>query len=171
MPARTSLASTATPAMLTVAAGRVAGPLLRADAHDLPFDDDRFDLSVAITLLEFADRPEQVVEELIRLTRPGGRVAVAALNPASPWGFAHRRRLRRPPWTDACRRTRAAVARLLSGHGRVELHATLYAPGALPGLQRLGGLLESARRLFPAAGAFQLGVVHLPSSPSGPSAG
>lgn len=150
--------------MLALAADRVAGPLLLADAHHLPFEDGRFGLTVAITLLEFADRPEQVVDELVRVTRPAGRVAVATLNPASPWGLAHRRRLGRPPWTAACLHTRAELAGLLTGHGRLQLHAALYAPGALPGVHRLGGLLETAGRLVPAAGAFQLGVIHLPPS-------
>jgi ubiquinone/menaquinone biosynthesis C-methylase UbiE len=154
--------------MLAVAAGRVDAPLLRADAHRLPFADGCFDVVVAVTLLEFADRPQEIVDELVRVARPDGRVAVAVLNPRSPWGLAHRRRLRRPPWSRACLRTRAELAALLAGHGRVRLHAALYAPGAVPGLDRIGPAVETLGGVLPAAGAFQVGVLALAHAQSRP---
>lgn len=149
------------PAMLTIASGRVTSPLVEADAHALPFPDATFDVAVAITLLEFADRPDHVVDELVRVTRPGGRLAVATLNPHSPWGLAHRRRLHQPPWTDACLRTRQQLGELVADRGTVQLHAALYAPGPLPGLHIGGPAIERIGRLAPAAGAFQIAVVDL----------
>ena len=145
--------------MLALAASRVAGPLVEADAHALPFPDAGFDVSVAVTLLEFADRPEQIIDELVRIIRPGGRLVVASLNPASPWGLAHRRELQRPPWFNACLRSRDELHDLLAGRGRVRQHAALYAPGALPALPTYGPVLERIGRLFPAAGAFQIAVI------------
>ncbi len=83
--------------MLEIARRRTDAQLLQCDAHGLALPDDTFDLAVAVTLLEFADRATEVIDELARVTRPGGRIAVAALNPRSPWGLVHRRKLRRPP--------------------------------------------------------------------------
>jgi SAM-dependent methyltransferase len=119
------------PDMLTVAAANLAGPRLVADAQRLPFATGAFDLTVPLTLLEFVDDPARVVAELARVTRPGGRLLIAALNRASPWGLAHHRRLRRPPWTAArgsspaarwsrcppTRPTSKAVAALLQAQG------------------------------------------------------
>jgi SAM-dependent methyltransferase len=150
------------PAMLQLARHRTRARLLRADAHAVPLDDDTFDLAVAITLLEFADRAEQVIAELVRVTRPGGRIAVAALNPHSPWGLVRRRELRRPPWTDACLRPPDELRALLAEHGPVQLHAALYAPAAFAGLTRLGPAIEHLGRPFPRLGAFQLATLDLP---------
>ncbi len=46
------------------------------DAHRLPFDDASFDASVAVTLLEEVDA-DRALAELVRVTRPGGRIGVA----------------------------------------------------------------------------------------------
>jgi SAM-dependent methyltransferase len=46
------------------------------DAHHLPFDDASFDATVAVTLLEEVDA-DRALAELVRVTRPGGRVGVA----------------------------------------------------------------------------------------------
>jgi SAM-dependent methyltransferase len=147
------------PGMLAVAAANLAGPRLVADAQRLPFASGVFDLTVALTLLEFVDEPARVVAELARVTRPGGRLLVAALNRASPWGLAHRRRLRRPPWTAARFLTRSTLRTLGRVHGTVRLQAVLYAPAAVPGLAVVGPLLEGLGRPLPWLGAYQLLVV------------
>jgi SAM-dependent methyltransferase len=49
-----------------------------ADAEALPYPDGRFDAAVTIFGAMFADRPERVVSELVRVTRPGGLVAMAS---------------------------------------------------------------------------------------------
>lgn len=103
--------------MLTVAARRVQAPLLAADAGQLPFRDEAFDVTIAVTVCEFTASPAAVVAELARVTRPGGRVVIGALNRRSPWGLARHRQLR------------ALGAR----HGQVKLHGTLVMPGAVPG--------------------------------------
>jgi SAM-dependent methyltransferase len=45
------------------------------DAHALPFADDAFDATISVTMLEEVDA-DQVLAELVRVTRPGGRVGV-----------------------------------------------------------------------------------------------
>jgi ubiquinone/menaquinone biosynthesis C-methylase UbiE len=46
------------------------------DGAQLPFKDDGFDLTLAITVLLHVADPLAVVREMARVTRPGGRVAV-----------------------------------------------------------------------------------------------
>jgi ubiquinone/menaquinone biosynthesis C-methylase UbiE len=144
------------PAMLAVAAHRVRVPLLAADACRLPFQDAAFDVAIAVTVCEFTASPAAVVAELARVTRPGGRIVIGALNRRSPWGLARRRRLRRPPLQQARFLTRGQLRALGARHGRVRLYGTLIAPGAIPGTWP-GPLLEAAgRRACPAIGAFQV---------------
>lgn len=147
------------PAMLAVASTRVQGPLVVADAHRLPFPGDVFDVTVAVTLCEFTADPVQVVGELARVTRPGGRIVVGALNRRSPWGGAGWRRLRQPPWDAARFLRRRELLAVGTHHGRAAVTGALFAPGVAPGGQ-LGRLLErGGRRALPALGAFQLLVV------------
>jgi SAM-dependent methyltransferase len=49
---------------------------VQGDAHELPFRDGSFDLVYARYLLEHVAAPEQVLREMRRVTRTGGRVAV-----------------------------------------------------------------------------------------------
>lgn len=54
-----------------------------ADAADLPFPDDHFDACQAQTLLGHVADPVPVVAELVRVTRPGGRVVILDLDQGS----------------------------------------------------------------------------------------
>jgi len=55
------------------------------DATSLPFDDGSFDLACTLRTLHHVHRPELVVAELARITRPGGRVLVVdQLAPIDP---------------------------------------------------------------------------------------
>ncbi len=47
-----------------------------ADGAALPLGSNRFDVALAITVLLHVARPETVVREMVRVTRPGGRVGV-----------------------------------------------------------------------------------------------
>src|SRR5262245_41151175 len=47
------------------------------DAEALPYVDDQFDTTVSMFGAMFAYRPERVAAELLRVTRPGGHVAMA----------------------------------------------------------------------------------------------
>jgi len=147
------------PAMPAVAARRARTPLIVADAQRLPFDDATFDGTVAVTLCEFVTDPHLTVGELSRVTRRGGRIAVGALNPLSPRGVARRQHFQRPPWHAAHFVARWELAALGRQFGRVTLHAALFAPGALPGLDKVGPLLEGLGRAFPRFGAFKVLVI------------
>jgi SAM-dependent methyltransferase len=54
--------------------GRLA--FRRADGHRLPFADRRFDAVLAITVILHVEDALRVVKEMVRVTRPGGRVGV-----------------------------------------------------------------------------------------------
>ena len=62
------------------------------DMECLPFKDDSFDKTVSITALEFIPDAKNAINELFRVTRPGGCVVVATLNILSPW--ATRRKMK-----------------------------------------------------------------------------
>ena len=51
------------------------------DAESLPYVDDQFDTTVTMFGAMFAYRPERAAAELLRVTRPGGRVAMANWTP------------------------------------------------------------------------------------------
>lgn len=143
-------------AMLTVARERGVMPLIAADACALPLRDGSVDLAVAMTVMEFVADPHAVIAELARVTRPGGRVVVGALNTRSPWGLAHRHDFRAPPWDTARFLTRRQLRGLGARHGRVRVTGALFAPGQLPGLGVFGAICELAGRAVPFLGAFQV---------------
>jgi SAM-dependent methyltransferase len=63
---------------------RIAGCVVAfevGDAEALPFVDDQFDTTVTMFGAMFAYRPDRVTGELLRVTRPGGRVAMANWTP------------------------------------------------------------------------------------------
>ena len=53
------------------------------DAEDLPYDDASFDLVVSMYGAMFAPRPERAAAEMVRVTRPGGRIAMTNWVPTS----------------------------------------------------------------------------------------
>ena len=68
------------PELLAHARERAAGfgnvEFVEADATALPFPDASFDLTATIRTLHHVPRPELVIAELARVTRPGGRALV-----------------------------------------------------------------------------------------------
>jgi SAM-dependent methyltransferase len=80
-----------TPQMLEVAQRRAddAGVEVRwtqGDAEDLPFDDGHFDVVLSAFGCMFAPRHEVVADELARVLRPGGRLAVCSWTPEGAIG-------------------------------------------------------------------------------------
>ena len=141
------------PAMLTLAATR--GPVTRADAHQIPLADASMDATVTVATLEFTADPAQVLAEMARVTRPGGRLVAAVLNPASPWGILDQP-ARRAPYTSGCFLPRGDLLALGRRHGHARISGALFAAGRLPALRVLGPVLETTGKLTPRFGAFQL---------------
>jgi SAM-dependent methyltransferase len=66
------------PGMVAHARARVPGADIRpGDAERLPWPDRGFDLVVSINALQFADDTLAALTECIRVTRPGGQIAIA----------------------------------------------------------------------------------------------
>jgi ubiquinone/menaquinone biosynthesis C-methylase UbiE len=70
------------PSLLEAAAGwaRREGLTIRfqeGNVEEIPFDDAEFDVVLSMFGLMFAARPDRAMEELARVTRPGGQVALA----------------------------------------------------------------------------------------------
>jgi len=71
------------PALLDIARGRAAAEHIEADfveapAEQLPFEDASFDVAVSAIGIMFAADHDRAAEELTRVVRPGGRIAVAS---------------------------------------------------------------------------------------------
>ena len=96
-----------------------------ADMRVLPFAGGCFDKCVSITALEFIDDARTAMDELFRVTRPGGTIVVATLNSLSPW---------------AERRKEDAAAHAQS----VFRHARFRSPDEMAALAPVGGVLRTA---------------------------
>lgn len=70
------------------------------DAEALPYEDGSFDLVVSLIGAMFAPRPERVTAELLRVTRPGGRIVMGNWTPESFVGDFFRTVGRRAPPPD-----------------------------------------------------------------------
>jgi len=62
---------------------------VQGDMRNLPFAEAAFDKAVSVTAIEFIEEAKVAVEEMFRVTKPGGIIVIATLNSLSPW--AHRR--------------------------------------------------------------------------------
>lgn len=161
------------PAMLAVAAHRTTASLLRADGQRLPLRSASVDVAIASTVCEFATDPVGLVAELVRITRPGGRVVVGSLNRHSPWGIANRSSFREPPWDTARFLSPTELEHLGTAHGRVTIRQQLFAPTALPLLSTWGPIVEYVgRTIAPGSGAFTVMTIererHFPGLGAGP---
>ncbi len=84
--------------MLRAAARKMPGDSFSAvegDMRRLPFKEGIFAKAVSITALEFIEDARTAVEELFRVTKPGGYVLVATLNSLSPWAERRNAKTRR----------------------------------------------------------------------------
>ena len=59
------------------------------------------DGAVTVATLEFTADPARVLTEMARITRPGGRMVAAVLNPARLWGILDQP-ARRAPYASGC---------------------------------------------------------------------
>jgi SAM-dependent methyltransferase len=157
------------PAMLAAARRKAPGArLVEGDVRRLPFADGEFDLVLAVTLFCVLDTPARAsaARELVRVSRPGGRIVIGELAPFSLWAAGRRLRawLGSRAWagvrfataTELCGLLRAAGASATSArHG-------LYLPPLAPrALIRHADALERIARPF---GPFGAGFVAVRAS-------
>ncbi len=76
---------------------------LRGDAENLPFRDASFDASISAGSIEYWPNPQRGIEEMARVTKPGGKVVILA--PRKPDGYIARKfaeSIMLFPTTDEC---------------------------------------------------------------------
>jgi ubiquinone/menaquinone biosynthesis C-methylase UbiE len=151
------------PEMLAAARLKVpSATLLEGEVTELPFADASFDLSLAVTLLCFVEDAQSAVRELVRVTRPGGRVVLAELNRWSPWAAWRRVKAWRgsETWRAAHFYSPRELARLLrdAGAQRVRSEAAAYLPPGAPAWLRARAASHERRwrRLGSIGAAFSL---------------
>jgi SAM-dependent methyltransferase len=76
-----------TPELLEIARGRAAEEGMEiafgeGNAEELPYDDEEFDVVTSVFGAMFAPKQAATAAELLRVTRPGGTIAVTAWTPA-----------------------------------------------------------------------------------------
>jgi ubiquinone/menaquinone biosynthesis C-methylase UbiE len=119
-----------------------------ADAHELPFENGRFDVAAAITAIEFARDAVVVVREMARCTvTPGGAILVGILNALAGINI-ERQEADILPYADARFFSPEEVEELLGPYGRVRILVRAFAPLA----ERVGRQLGSRH------GAFIVGI-------------
>lgn len=106
--------------------GNQLTPDVRANFSELPLLSDSVDIVVLIHILEFADYPVQILEEVYRTLIPGGRLIILGFNPWSLWGLKKTlTREKQFPWKGKYW-SRAQVSQWLRSYGCViEMNKTL----------------------------------------------
>jgi ubiquinone/menaquinone biosynthesis C-methylase UbiE len=119
------------------------------DATALPFADGEFDLVLTVTLLCFLSPRDRVktVGELVRVTRPGGRVVIGDLAHSSLWAVERRVKAWRGSemWRPAHFTTARALHRLLRMGGATAIstcHGLYLPPWQLQPLIRHAATIE-----------------------------
>lgn len=151
------------PGML--AAARLKAPaatFVEGEVTRLPFEDQTFDLALAVTVLCFVTDPRRAVSELVRVTRPGGRVVLAELGRYSLW--AAKRRIAgwrgSETWAHAYFYRPDELGALLrdAGAGEIRTASAAYLPPGAPGwlLSRAGSVEWWGRRFGGLGAAFAL---------------
>jgi len=105
-----------------------------AVAEALPFEDDVADGVLFFATLEFVRDPDAALREALRITRPGGWLAVGLLHALSPWAalYRHLADQGEAPWSTARFFTPEDLARRV-GHPPIATTGAVHlAPQAVP---------------------------------------
>jgi len=132
-----------------------------ADVHHLPFKDETFDVSVAITTLEFARNPAGVIHEMVRCTRhSNGKLIFGVLNCCASIN-RKRRKSGIQPYLDARFFSPSQLRNMLEPYGEPKVFSTAFVP-SLESLLFLAPVLNKiGRLLYLPTGALIVGSVEL----------
>ncbi len=64
----------------------LSATVVQGDAEDLPFGDNEFDVTFSLIGAMFAPRPELVASEMVRVTKPGGKIVMGNWTPTGLTG-------------------------------------------------------------------------------------
>ena len=132
-----------------------------ADGHSLPFPDDTFDVTAAITTLEFVRDPESVVAQMVRCTRkPEGELLVGVLNERASLN-RRRKQDSQSLWAAARLFSPEELEQLLQTYGSAEITVAGFVP-AQTWLMPFASCFDCiARMLRSQKGAFITAVLEL----------
>ncbi len=126
----------------------------RAPGERLPFSEDSFDLTAATTVIYFVAQPSAVLGEMVRVTRPGGTIAMldphSSMDRRSVREYCERRRL--GPQDTRKLLTWAIASERCLRFEEHEIRALLAGAGveSIELERRMGGLVWFARARKPA---------------------
>ncbi len=164
------------PAMLGAARNKApAARLVEGSITRLPFADGEFDLSLAVTVFCFLSDEEraEAARELVRVTRPGGRVVIGDLARYSLWAAQRRIKgwLGSRTWRAARFTTAGELETILrhAGAGEIVSRHGLYLPPVdRPiAVARAAAIERLGRGLGPAGAAFVAVRAERPSLATG----
>ncbi|MFZ2147496.1 MAG: class I SAM-dependent methyltransferase [Sedimentisphaerales bacterium] len=127
-----------------------------ADGHSLPFPDETFNATAAITTLEFVRDTDAVLQEMIRCTRKSGRILLGVLNALSK---VNRQRANSPesPYAAAHFFSPVELKEFLEPYGQVEITVGGFVPAQswlipfAPWFDCVAGMFGSQKGAFIAA--------------------
>jgi len=137
-------------AMLQVAREKDCGVTWQQGAAEaLPYADGAFELVLSVTALEFMPDPAQALAEMFRVVAPGGRLVVAVLNAASPWGRARQREAQEQgtPFRQAHFYAPDEFVAALSAYGQQRWNSSVFFAPSGRGMG-IAGLLERLGQAF-----------------------
>jgi ubiquinone/menaquinone biosynthesis C-methylase UbiE len=97
---------------------------IQGDMLYLPFKNGVFAKTVSITALEFIADAQKAVDELFRVTRPGGWVVLGTLNSLSPWAARRKAKTEKHVLQEAYFRSPQDLLKLspLKGYSKTAVH-------------------------------------------------
>jgi len=112
-------------AMLEVALGKNIGQtnFIQANAEQLSFKNEQFDVIVSITMLEFVDDIKIALNEMFRVLKNNGWLILGCLNLHSPLG---KNKANDPTFKNAHFFTKEELYQLLSNWGNPIIKETVY---------------------------------------------
>jgi len=131
-----------------------------ADGHSLPFADGTFDITAAVTILEFVRDAELVLREMVRCTRKSGRILLGVLNELSK---VNRQKANSPesPYSAARLFSPIELKEFLEPFGQVEITVAGFVP-TQSWLMPFGPWFDRIARMYGSQkGAFIAAVIKL----------
>jgi len=128
---------------LRILKGKGFRNVIQADIQSLPFPPGQFDLVCAISLLEHMENDALTLQELTRVARPGGFLAVTV--PAYPFLWGDQDRLGH----HYRRYTVSGLQDLLAGAGLTAVRFTFFGTAVFPIGLAVRKLRSGLARLFP----------------------
>jgi ubiquinone/menaquinone biosynthesis C-methylase UbiE len=148
--------------MLEVARGKSpSAHLVLADAAALPLRDGQFDLVFSVTMLEFVAQPEQALNDMWRVVRPGGRLVIGVINALSPWASWWKSASpdQKTPFDDAHFFHPSEFVGLLRRYGHVSWSSSVFFLPSGVGMSLAWTLERIGRALFKPVGALLVGRI------------